>query len=184
MKIGILGSSFNPPHDGHLKISNKAITLFNLNEVWWMITKQNPLKDSKNYLPLEERIEKISSIINTKKIKTVYFEDKVKSNFLIDNIKYINQRFSKNNFIFLMGSDSFSKMSQWKDYDEIFHQIPIVIFNRQSSKHEILNSKIAKKYEKFRLDFNSRNTIYKKIPSWIFIHDFNEKISSSNLRSI
>ena len=44
MKIGILGSSFNPPHIGHLKISEKAIEIFNLDEVWWMITKHNPLK--------------------------------------------------------------------------------------------------------------------------------------------
>ena len=45
MKIGILGSSFNPAHAGHLKLSLKAIEIFNLDEVWWLITKQNPLKN-------------------------------------------------------------------------------------------------------------------------------------------
>ena len=45
MKIGILGSSFNPAHLGHLKLSDKAIQIFDLDEVWWMITKQNPLKE-------------------------------------------------------------------------------------------------------------------------------------------
>ena len=59
MKIGILGSSFNPPHKGHLEISNRALTTFSLNEVWWLITKVNPLKNSSDYIPLNERKNKI-----------------------------------------------------------------------------------------------------------------------------
>ena len=55
MKIGILGSSFNPPHKGHLEISNRALATFSLNEVWWLITKVNPLKNSSDYIPLNER---------------------------------------------------------------------------------------------------------------------------------
>ena len=45
MKIGILGSSFNPPHEGHLKISKEAIDIFALDQIWWLITKKNPFKD-------------------------------------------------------------------------------------------------------------------------------------------
>ena len=60
MKIGILGSSFNPPHIGHLKISEQAIEIFKLDEVWWMITKHNPLKN------LKEK-NKIMSTINQPK---------------------------------------------------------------------------------------------------------------------
>ena len=183
MKIGILGSSFNPPHIGHLKISEQAIKIFQLDEVWWMITKYNPLKKLEEYLPFEERIEKANSLIRTKKIKIVHFEDKVQSTYLIDNIKYINQTFSKDKFIFLMGSDSFCEMDKWKNHDDILHKIPIAIFNRQSSEEEILKLEIAKKYEKFRLNIDTKENIYKTLPSWIFIGNFSEKISSSELRS-
>ena len=55
MKIGILGSSFNPAHLGHLKLSDKAIQIFDLDEVWWMITKQNPLKEKDDYMSFEDR---------------------------------------------------------------------------------------------------------------------------------
>ena len=76
MKIGILGSSFNPPHIAHMKISEYAIEIFNLEEVWWMITKHNPLKKMKEYLPFDERLEKINNgsiqlkdkILSSKKI--------------------------------------------------------------------------------------------------------------------
>ena len=160
MKIGILGSSFNPPHIGHLKISEQAIEIFKLDEVWWMITKYNPLKNLDAYLPFEERIEKANLLIRTKKIKIVHFEDKVQSTYLIDNIKYINQAFSKDKFIFLMGSDSFCEMDKWKNHDDILHKIPIAIFNRQSSEEEILKLEIAKKYEKFRLNIELLSSCY------------------------
>ena len=62
MKIGILGSSFNPPHKGHLEISNRALATFSLNEVWWLITKVNPLKNSSDYIPLNERKNKIDEM--------------------------------------------------------------------------------------------------------------------------
>ena len=91
MKIGILGSSFNPPHIAHIKISELAIEIFNLDEVWWMITKHNPLKKLKEYLPFDERLEKINSLVKNKKIKMVHFEDRAQSNYLIDNVNYINE---------------------------------------------------------------------------------------------
>ena len=64
MKIGILGSSFNPPHNGHIKISEKALTIFDLDEIWLLITKKNPLKNEENYLSFEDRLNKIKLIIN------------------------------------------------------------------------------------------------------------------------
>ena len=73
MKIGILGSSFNPPHKGHLEISNRALATFSLNEVWWLITKVNPLKNSSDYIPLNERKNKIDEIIENKNIKFKYY---------------------------------------------------------------------------------------------------------------
>ena len=183
MKIGILGSSFNPPHIGHIKISEWAIEIFNLDEVWWMITKHNPLKMLKVYLPYDERVEKIHSLVKNKKIKMVYFEDKVQSTYLIDNVNYINKEFKKDKFIFLMGSDSFCEMHKWKNYDEIMKKIPIAIFNRQSSEEEILKQEIAKKYIKYRLEIDEKDNIYDTLPSWIFIDKFSEKISSTELRS-
>ena len=50
MKIGILGSSFNPPHEGHLKISKEAIDIFALDQIWWLITKKNPYQGDNNHL--------------------------------------------------------------------------------------------------------------------------------------
>ena len=64
MKIGILGSSFNPAHLGHLKLSDKAIQIFDLDEVWWMITKQNPLKEKNDYMSFEDRSNQAKKLMS------------------------------------------------------------------------------------------------------------------------
>ena len=130
MKIGILGSSFNPPHEGHLKISKEAIDIFELDQIWWLITKKNPFKDKDIYINFIERENKIKSIIDQEIIKLKYFEDETKSNYLIDNLLYIKNNFKNNRYIFLMGSDSFMEIDKWKDYGNIFKQIHIAVFNR------------------------------------------------------
>ena len=83
MKIGILGSSFNPPHIGHLKISEQAIEIFKLDEVWWMITKYNPLKNLDEYLPFEERIEKANSLIRTKTNDYIRIIEEISTNKIV-----------------------------------------------------------------------------------------------------
>ena len=73
MKVGILGSSFNPPHKGHLEISNRALTTFSLNEVWWLITKVNPLKNSSDYIPLNESLPIRKMKVSFENFSFIYF---------------------------------------------------------------------------------------------------------------
>ena len=184
MKIGILGSSFNPPHDGHIKISEKALKIFDLDEIWWLVTKQNPLKDENEYLSFEDRLNKIKLIINNNKIIYKFFEDQTKSNFLIDNINYIKKLFADDKFIFLMGSDSFIQMNKWERYDDIFNKIPIVVFNREKKKYDIEKSEIGNTYKNYRFNFKNNPIFTQALPCWTFVSEFNEKISSTELRNI
>ena len=183
MKVGILGSSFNPPHKGHLEISNRALRTFSLNEVWWLITKVNPLINSSDYISLNERKSKIDEIIKNENIKFKYYEEETNSNYLIDNLKYIKEKFSKDTFIFLMGSDSLNEMHEWKEYKNIFNQMPIAVFNRQDNEYRSLNSKAAKTFEKYRVDELSGSSIFTEVPCWTFIKDFDENVSSTEIRS-
>jgi len=77
-KIGIFGGSFDPPHHGHLKISKLAIRKLSLDQIYWCVTKKNPLKN-KAFFPLLERIKKSKAITSkVKKIKIKFFENKIK----------------------------------------------------------------------------------------------------------
>ena len=81
MKIGILGSSFNPAHLGHLKLSDKAIQIFDLDEVWWMITKQNPLKEKDDYMSFEDRNNQ------AKKLANLFTEDCIYDDYIYGPFK-------------------------------------------------------------------------------------------------
>ena len=181
MKIGILGGSFNPAHLGHIKISLTAIELLKLDKIYWLITEQNPLKSSKEYLPLDLRIKKAKNIIDKNNIEIISTEEKTKSNYAIDNLRYIKLN-NADQFIFLMGADSFISLDKWKDYDDIIQEFPIAIFNRNGLDDQVINGYIGKRYKKFRLNYNSRGLLYEKNPSWIFIQDFDENISSTEIR--
>ena len=182
MKIGILGGSFNPAHDGHIKISLQAIDLLNLDKDYWLITKKNPLKSSKEYLSLALRIEKAKNIIDKRNIEIINIEEETKSNYIIDNLRHIKLNDNTNQFIFLMGADSFISLDKWKNYENIFEEFPIAIFNRNGLEEQVINGFIGKKYEKFRLNYNSRELLYEKNPSWVFIKNFDENISSTEIR--
>ena len=97
-KIGILGGTFDPAHMGHIKISKEAKKKFNLNEIFWIITKKNPFK-KKSFFSLKKRINHAKKInINNKFIKIYFFEDKIKSNKTIDLMKFLKNRIKKLNF--------------------------------------------------------------------------------------
>ena len=182
MRIGILGSSFNPPHEGHLKISNEAVNIFSLDQVWWLITKKNPFKDDSLYINLKERQNKVESMIDNERIKLKYFEEETQSNYLIDNLLFIKNNFTENEFIFLMGSDSFIEIDKWKDYDNIFKEIRIAIFNRGSNINQINSCIAGMEYNKYKFECPGEDIFKNKLPCWTFISDFNIKISSSEIR--
>ena len=65
--VGILGGTFNPPHKGHIFISNYALKRLNLGEIWWIVTKKNPLKKTKKNF--QKRSENVKNFVTNRNIK-------------------------------------------------------------------------------------------------------------------
>ena len=90
--IGILGGSFDPSHNGHLKISKISIKKLKLKKIYWVVTKKNPFK-KKTFFSLKMRLIKSRKIAkNYNKIKVLYLDDKIKSSRSIDVIKYFSRK--------------------------------------------------------------------------------------------
>ena len=75
LKVGLIGGSFNPPHAGHLNIAKTAMKVLGLNEIWWLVSSQNPLKPVLNLMPLEERLKITKEIAKHPKFKVLSLED-------------------------------------------------------------------------------------------------------------
>ena len=147
-RIGIFGGSFDPPHNGHLKISKLAIRKLFLDEIYWCITKKNPHKD-KAFFPLTERIKK-SKIITckVKKIKVKFFEDKVKSINTVDLIEYLKRKNKKNIFFLIVGSDNLIKFHKWKKWKLLLKLTKIVVFSRKDYDKKAKKSVMMKTVNK------------------------------------
>ena len=126
--IGVLGGTFNPPHKGHLFISNYALQRLELGEIWWIVTKKNPLKKkTKNHL---KRLEDVKKFRKNRNIKIIETCDSKETIYTIDVIRYLYKTYPDKKFIWLMGIDNLKSFHLWKDWKKIFYNIPIAIFDR------------------------------------------------------
>jgi len=146
-RIGILGGSFDPPHYGHLEISKLAIKKLFLDQVYWCVTKKNPLK-IKAFFPLSERIKKCKIMTNkVKKIKVKFFEDKTKSINTVDLIRYLKKK-NRNIFFLIIGSDNLIKFHKWKNWKILPELTKIVVFSRKDYDKKAKKSVIMKQVKK------------------------------------
>lgn len=138
MKIGLLGGSFNPPHKGHLYISNLAIKKLGLNQVWWLPTKQNPFKEKSLYEGYFQRFSKCVSI--TKNSPKIYVKkyDEISTEKLVS---FIKNRHKNYEFIWLMGADGVKELHRWNNFKKLVQKIPFAIFSRENFFKEIRKSK-------------------------------------------
>ena len=164
IKIGILGGTFDPAHKGHLKISIQAKKEFDLKNIIWAITKQNPFK-SKSSSNLRNRKQFAKKLIGKNDyIKVKFYEDKISSNKTIDLIKHLNKKFE---IYFIMGADNLINFHKWYKWKSIIKESNILVFDRQGYKAKSLKSVTFNKVNKKRLKFIN----FKKV-----------NISSSQLR--
>ena len=164
-KIGVFGGSFDPPHQGHLKISKISIKKLSLDELYWCVTKKNPFKN-KTFFSLTQRIKK-SKLLAARviKIKIKNLENKIKSNSTIDLIKYLTQKNKKNEFYLIMGSDNLISLHRWKNWKLLTKLAKIVVFSRKD--YDIKAKKSA---------------IISKVKKIIFIKNKHINISSTQIR--
>ena len=180
--IGLLGGSFDPPHKGHLYISLEAKKILNLDEIWWLVTPQNPLKINKpaSYF---DRLKNCKLIVKNQPIKIKEIEKKIKSKYSYQTIKYLNKRYKNINFFWLMGADNLINFHKWQNADKIFSEIPIVVFRRYGYNNRALKSYTSNFYKNFKLNHkNIHVSDFQNKPAWTIIQNKEIKISSTEIR--
>ena len=167
IKIGILGGSFDPAHKGHLEISKQAKKRFNLKNIIWAITKQNPFKkESKSNLKSRMQFAK-RAIGKNNYIKVKFYEEKLGSNKTVDLIKYLSKK-KTIEIYFIMGADNLINFHKWYKWKSIVKKCNILVFDRQGYKAKSLKA----------VTFNGANN-----KNLTFVNFNKVNISSSQLRN-
>src|SRR5580698_9005109 len=102
MRIGLLGGSFNPAHAGHLEMSLHALKRLGLDQVWWLVNPQNPLKPSAGMAPLKERLRDASALARHPKIIVTDIQAQLNTRYTIDTLHALKRHFPRTRFIWLM----------------------------------------------------------------------------------
>ena len=129
-RVGLLGGSFNPAHDGHLQLSLAAIEALVLDELWWLVSPGNPLKDGQDMAPFEARIASAGAIASGSPIKVSDFEKRAGTRFSVDTLRALLEEHPHHRFIWLMGADTVAQFHRWKDWRTIAQMLPIAVLPR------------------------------------------------------
>ncbi len=137
MKVGILGGSFDPAHFGHVSISLQAIKRLNLNQVWWIVTEQNPLK-KKAYYSVNNRC-KLALFQSQQHKKIKIFSSR--HNRTYDEVQHLKLKYPTYKFIWIMGIDNLLNIHKWYKWTHINDLIPFIIFDRGQIFHRVMKGR-------------------------------------------
>ena len=130
-RIGLLGGSFNPAHEGHRQLSLAAIDELGLDELWWLVTPGNPLKAAAaDMAPYEARLASAEEWAAGTSIGVSDFERTAGTRYTIDTLRLLVRDCPEDRFIWLMGADSVAEFHRWKDWREIAGLLPIAVLPR------------------------------------------------------
>ncbi len=179
--VGILGGTFDPPHEGHLFISKFAKMKLDISEVWWIVSTTNPLK--KNIVDYRKRLQKVKNYLANHHIKVLEIQDLSKNIYTVDLLEYLFKKFPQKKFIWLMGADALVNFHLWKDWKKIFYNIPIAIFDRPSYSLNISKTKTILHFKEDRINSKlSKDLKFMKPPKWLFVTGLTNPQSSTKIR--
>ncbi|PKA39320.1 nicotinate-nucleotide adenylyltransferase [Rhizobium sullae] len=183
MVVGLFGGSFNPPHQGHALVAEIAIRRLGLDQLWWMVTPGNPLKDRNHLAPLAERIALSEAITTDPHIKVTAFEQAFGVSYTANTLARVKARNPNIHFIWIMGADSLQTFHKWQKWKEIARTFPIAVIDRPGATLSYLSSKMAKTFNFARIDEDDARVLWKKTaPAWTFIHGPRSALSSTAIR--
>jgi len=130
IRIGLLGGSFNPAHRGHRQLSRHALQALQLDEVWWLVSPGNPLKDRRAMAPLEARFASATAMARRLPVRVTVIERQLNTLYTVDTVRALRRRMAGHRFIWLMGADNLAQFHRWHDWRTIARIVPIAVVER------------------------------------------------------
>ena len=133
IKTGIFPGSFNPIHIGHLALANYIAEFENYDEIWFLITPQNPTKGEEDLIPQEMRLELVEmSIAGYEKFKTCTLEwEFPRPVYTVNTLQKLRRTYPDRIFELIIGADNWKTFHRWKDYQIILKNFQIVVYPRK-----------------------------------------------------
>jgi nicotinate-nucleotide adenylyltransferase len=154
-----------------------------LDEVWWLVAPQNPLKPAQGMAPLQERIASAQRVANDPRIRVLDLESRLGTHFTADTIAALQTRYPRTRFVWLMGADNLAQIRRWKDWRSIFARVPIAVFARPTYCRSALAELAAQTFRRARVSPKMRRFSEARPPAWMFLPVKLDPHSATAIRS-
>lgn len=184
-RIGIMGGTFNPPHEGHLLVSRTALRRLQLDRLWWLVTPGNPLKNNSGLTGLDARMELCRLLArDERRIEITSFEAALGTPYTAATLTYLNRRFPLVNFVWVMGADNLAGFDRWQRWRDIAAMMPIAVVDRPGWHLKSLAGRTASALARSRVP-ESRAALLAGMapPAWTFLAGPLSPLSSTDIRA-
>lgn len=184
--IGLLGGSFNPAHEGHVHISRAARRVLELDEVWWLVSPQNPLKEKAGMAALGLRLKHARKLARPHRfIRVSDIEARLDTRYTVDTLEALIRRYPRCRFVWLMGADNLASFHRWRHWRRIAALCPILVLDRAPYSHAAQASKAALALRRYRMSERALKTLKTApLPCWGYFHLPRHPASATALRRV
>jgi nicotinate-nucleotide adenylyltransferase len=171
MRVGLLGGSFNPAHQGHRHIIDLARRRLRLDQVWLLVSPGNPLKPRRGMAPFDQRLASARGIADGRRVIATAIEAVFDTRYTIDTLRRLLRQFPRVRFVWLMGADILEQLSRWRRWLEFVRRVPFAVLPRPGFNHRALSSRAVYRLAQARRPARSAAVLSEQAaPAWIFLH--------------
>ncbi len=183
-RVGLLGGSFNPAHAGHLHISREALRRLALDEIWWLVSPQNPLKPAAGMAGLDARVAAAADVAEpNRRIRVTDLEARLGTRYTADTLHSIRKLCPLTKFVWLMGADNLLQVTAWDRWTAVFEAVPVAVFARKSYDNKALSGVAAHRFGPYRVtEKQAPDLVSKAPPAWVFLRFRRHPASATAIR--
>ncbi|MEM6679231.1 MAG: nicotinate-nucleotide adenylyltransferase [Pseudomonadota bacterium] len=182
-RIGLLGGSFDPPHEGHAHITRWGLRTFGLDAVWWIVTPGNPLK-LHGPAAMARRLAACRALIRHPRVHVTDIEARLGSRYTADTLQQLMRRYPSVRFVWLMGADNLAGVHRWDRWDWIMDHVPVGVLARPGEQLRAGLSPAVRRYSEARLPQHAaRRLALGPTPRWALLTGAMSGASSTALRT-
>jgi nicotinate-nucleotide adenylyltransferase len=167
--VGLLGGSFDPPHQGHVHITRWALRALRLDAVWWLVSPGNPLK-KRGPADLARRLHACRALMDHPRVSVTDVEARLNTRYTADTLDALRNRWPGVRFVWLMGADNLAGFHRWERWDHILHTTPVGVLARPGEQLYAGLAPAARAFARWRLPAGAASTLaFRRAPCWTLL---------------
>lgn len=183
-RVGLMGGSFNPPHEGHLIVARTALRRLQLDWLWWLVTPGNPLKSQRELASIQSRKAAIRAMTADPHMVPTSFEEKLDTPYTAATLSFLKLRHSNTHFVWIMGADNLATFHRWQHWRDIAATVPFAVVDRPGWRLTAMASPAARAFARYRIDEAEAGSLAtRSTPAWTFLTTRLCSLSSTELRA-